>query len=302
MSDTELATANRWHRVRDAAINYVGIGWFLTQVSSVLGNELGWSPRVSDFLILALGIGFVATLIVAMIFARRSRGPRVRTGGLVIAILAGIAGFAIWTASGGQPRLQTVGSGIVQESRGLFSTSTDLDAYLVVHPQQPLAATGLEVRRGQSVLVEAEGHINIALARLVEAVEAGDEVAYEWVGPEGEIDATGQPILRQDRARVGREECLLNRRFPYGALLLVLTPTDRPTPGSVRELREGREVFGVGEGLTFTAESDGFLTLGVNDVYLDERECDPDAFDAGRVAGTFYRDNVGFFSVRIEVR
>ena len=273
-----------------------------TRSPSVLGRQLGWSPRVSDVLVLALGIGFVATVVTAMILARRARGPGARAGGLLIAVLAGLAGFMIWTASGGQPRLHTTGSGIVRESRGLFSTSSDLDAYLVVHPQQPLAATGLHVRRGQSVLVEAEGHINIALARLVEAVEAGDEVAYEWVGPEGEIDATGQPILRQDRARIGREGCLLNRRFPYGALLVALTPTDRPTPGSVRGLREGREVFGVAEGLRFTAESDGFLTLGVNDVYLDERECDPEAFDAGRVASAFFRDNVGFFSVRMEVR
>lgn len=302
MSEDTVSVENPWHRVRDAAMKYVGIGWFLTQVSAVLGEELGWSPRLGDYLVMALGVGFIITMVVAVIFSRRPSPPGKRTGGLILAGLAALAGFAIWVTSGGQPDIQTSVAGFVQESRGLLSTTSDLDAYMVVHPQQPLVRTALEVRRGQSVAVRAEGHVNIALARLVEAVEAGDEVAYEWVGPAGEIDPTGQPILRPDRARAGRENCLVHREFPYGALLLVLSQTDRLTPAAVRDLRAGHEVFAVGQELALTAETDGFLTLGLNDVYLDRRECDPQAFDEGTAANSFFRDNIGFFSVSLEIR
>jgi len=302
MPEEQIGVENPWHRVRDAAMKYVGIGWFLTQVSAVLGDQLGWPPRIGDYLVIALGVGFVVTMAVAILFSRRPRPPGKRAGGLILAGLAALAGVTIWVSTGGQPEFQASVAGFVQESRGLLSTSSDLDAYLVVHPQQPLVPTSLRVRRGQSVTVRAEGHVNIALARLVEAVEAGDEVAYEWVGPAGEIDSTGQPILRPDRARAGREGCLVHREFPYGALLLVLSRTDRLTPGAVRDLAAGREVFSVGDGLTLTAASDGFLTLGLNDVYLDRRECDPEAFDVGTAASSFFRDNIGFFSVSVEIR
>lgn len=94
----------------------------------------------------------------------------------------------------------------------------------------------------------------------------------------------------------------MNSAFPYGALMLLIAPTDRITPATARGLAPGTEIFVVGSQVETRARVSGYLTLGVNDVYLDREECDPEEFAAGRQAGAFFRDNIGFFSVRIRVR
>lgn len=219
----------------------------------------------------------------------------------MLAAGAAIAAVAVWIASGGLSGPRAGPFGLVNERRGLFTTASDVDGFFVVHPQEPIMPTGIFVRRGQSISAWADGSVNIALARLVEAVGAGDAVAYEWVGPAGEVDGRGQPILRADRAHAGRERCLLNRAYPYGTLLLLVTPADRPLPGAARALVPDREIFSVGAHLEAVAPVAGYLSLGVNDVYLDREECDPEEFAAGRQAGAYFRDNVGFFSARLRV-
>jgi hypothetical protein len=222
-----------------------------------------------------------------------------RRRGLALATLAAVAALVVWAAQGG-PHASS--SGVVNQSRGLFSTSTDVDGFFIVQPQEPLTPTDIFVARGQTISIWGQGRINIALARLVQAVEMGDAVAYEWVGSEGEVDARGQPILRRDRAKPGREHCLLNASAPYGSLLAVLTPSDHIVPSTVRSLAMDSQVFVVGAHLETTAQAAGFITLAVNDVYLDREGCDPEEFAAGREAGAYFRDNVGFFTVRMQVR
>ncbi len=302
MGQVESGGADRWIRVRNAALQYVGVGWFLTQVIAVMARDFGWSPKVSDYLVIALGLGFVLTVATTLIMSGHPRSRRVRTRGLLVAGLAALAGLAVWLMSGGQPSVRGGQVGIIHESRGLFSTATDVAAFFVVYPQQPFMPTGIRVKRGQTISIWAEGRTNVGLARLVEAAQVGDDVAYEWVGPDGEIDATGQPVLRQDRGRPGREQCLVNGSFPYGSLLLLISPTERVTPGTAREFEPGREIFAAGSQLETKAEINGFLVLGINDVYLDREECDPEWHAAGRNPNIFFLDNIGFFSARVQVR
>lgn len=302
MTGSEPGGTHPWIRVRNAALEYVGVGWFLSQVVAVMGRQFGWSSKVGDFVVIGLGVGFVVTMSAALIMARRPVAPGSGRRGLIFAGVAALAALGVWLLSGGISGVRTGRSGLVHESRGLFSTAGEVDGFFVVHPQEPLAPTGIRVRPGQTISVSAQGRVNIALARLVEAMEAGDGVAYAWVGPRGEVDPRGLPVLRRDRGRPGRERCLVNAAFPYGALLALLTPSERITPGTARGLRPDREIFAVGSHLETRAELGGFLSLAVNDIYLDREECDPDAFAAGRDPDAFFRDNIGFFSVRVEVR
>lgn len=302
MSKTPNRETGPWARVRNAAIQYLGVGWFLTQVCIVLGRQLGWPSWIGDYLILALGLGFILTLGATVVMARRRTAPRPLKRHLAMAGVAAIAGVVVWLASGGQPGLRSGEFGVVRESRGLFSASTDVHAFIVVHPQQPFRPTGIEVERGQRVSVWADGRINIGLAGLVAAVEDDDVDPYDWVGPDGEVDATGQPVIRRDRGLVGRERCLIQRAFPYGSLMLLISPTDRPTPGTARRLEPGEQAFVVGSHLELEVQARGHLILAINDVYLDSRDCDEAAFDAGVHADKYFLDNIGFFSVNLQMR
>ena len=291
-----------WIRVRNAAIQYLGVGWFLTQVSIVLGRQLGWPSWVGDYLILGLGLGFVLTLLVTWIMARSGSRARPRKRHLALAGAAAIAGVAVWLASGGQPGLRSGEFGVVRESRGLFSAATDVHAFLVVHPQEPFRPTGIRAEAGQTISVWADGRVNIGLAGLVAAVQDDAVEPYDWVGPDGEVDAAGQPVIRRDLGLAGRERCLIQPAFPYGALMVLVSPTDRPTPGTARELRPGQEAFVVGSHLEVDVAERGYLVLAVNDVYLDKEECDPAAFASGVHANKYFLDNIGFFSVRVQTR
>lgn len=302
---TDPAAPSPWIRVRNVALEYVGIGWFLTQVAGVMLRRFGWPAVFGDYLIMALGGGFLVTIAASTVMARRGfgRAPMGRRGrGLVLAGVAALAALVVWAAGGGVGAVQAVPTGLVQESRGLFSTSTDVEGFFVVHPQQPLTPTDIFVNPGQTVSIWADGRVNISVARLVEAATAGDDDAYEWVGAEGEVDALGQPSLRRDRGRPGREQCLVNPAYPYGALLLIIAPSDRITTTAARRMEPDQAIFPTGTHLEVRVGVGGYLTLAVNDVYLDQEACDPEAFASGRDPGAFFRDNIGFFSTRIRVR
>jgi len=291
-----------WVRVRNAVFQYLGVSYFLTQVVIVSARQVGAPAWIGDYLIIALGLGFVLTVTLTFVMAKRGKPARPRKRHLLLAGVATIAGVGLWLASGGQPALRNVQHGLVHESRGLFSAVTDVLAFLVVHPQEPFRATGIRVQEGRKVAAWADGRINVGLASLVAAVENDRVEPYEWVGPEGEVDATGQPVIRRDLGLPGRERCLLQSEYPYGSLLLFVSPTEHLTPATARELRPGREVFLIGPELEVEVPESGYLVLAVNDVYLDRRDCDPESFDAGVHANKYYLDNIGFFSVRVQLR
>ena len=303
MDNLETSRSDFWIRLRNAALQYIGVGWFLAQVFSVAARQFGWPADLGNWLILLLGAGFVVAMLGETLIAWRSRmskAPRHRKG-LAVAVFAGIAALAIWL-----PQRSSMGriagpSGLVSEDVGLFSASSTVNGLFIVHPQAPTIPTQVSVTRGQRLVIWGEGSVNVGLASLVEAAQAGDELAYDWVGPAGEIDARGMPVIRRDRGRPGRELCLLSREAPYGALLAMVVPNERIAPGTVRSLVMDRDLFVVGDHIEVTTQVGGYLVLGVNDVYLDREECDPEEFAAGREPGVYYRDNIGFFTARILV-
>lgn len=292
-----------WIRIRNAALQYIGVGWFLAQVFAVAAREFGWPAELGNWVILALGAGFVIAMLGETLRALRHRMSRVPTHrrGLLIAAIAALAALGIWLTQANRMDRIAGPAGLVSEDVGLFTATTSVDGLFVVHPQAPMIPTRVSVTRGQSLRMWGEGSVNVGLASLVEAARAGDELAYDWVGPAGEVDARGVAIIRRDRGKPGRELCLLSRDAPYGALLAMIVPSERIAPGTARSLTPDRDIFVVGDHLEITAQVSGFLVLGVNDVYLDREECDPEAFAAGREPGVFYRDNIGFFTARISV-
>jgi hypothetical protein len=303
LNDTETPRTEFWIRIRNSALQYIGVGWFLAQVFAVAAREFGWSAELGNWLILVLGAGFVVAMLGETVVAwrhRMSRAPRGQKG-LAIAAFAAIAALAIWIPQKNRMDRFAGPSGIVSEDVGLFSAATSINGLFIVHPQTPLIPTEISVARGQSLSIWGEGSVNVALASLVEAARANDAFAYDWVGPAGEVDARGLPMIRRDRGRPGRESCLLSKEAPYGALLAMIVPSERVVPGTVRSLTMDTDLFVVGEHFETTAQVGGYLVLGVNDVYLDREECDPEAFAAGREPGVFYRDNIGFFTARVAI-
>jgi len=301
--DAEQRRAEFWAQIRNSALQYLGVAWFLTQVFSVMGREFGWPPSLGNWVVILLGLGFVLAMLGSFASAWRHRMSHIRRRrtGLALAALATIGALAIWLPQRTSLGRVTGPSGLVSQGVGPFSTTPNVNGFFVVHPQEPLIPTNIHVTEGQSLSMWGEGRVNVGLASLVAAAERGDENAYDWVGPAGEVDASGFPVIRQDRGLPGRERCLLSQAAPYGALLAIITPSDRIVPATVRSLTMDTDVFVVGTHLETTVQTSGYLTLAVNDVYLDRAECDPASAEAGRDPGTFYRDNIGFFTVRLSV-
>lgn len=89
----ERRRSDFWVQIRNSALQYIGVAWFLTQVFAVMGTEFGWPAGVSNWMIIILGIGFVLAMVGSFIVAWRDRVSRSRRHrrGLAIALITGIA-------------------------------------------------------------------------------------------------------------------------------------------------------------------------------------------------------------------
>ncbi len=78
------------------ALAYIAAAFALIQVLDIVGQRFGWPEAVIRFAIVALGVGFFLTLVLAWYHGERGRqrvnGPEL----LILAVLLGVGGIAIW--------------------------------------------------------------------------------------------------------------------------------------------------------------------------------------------------------------
>jgi hypothetical protein len=196
----------------------------------------------------------------------------------------------------------------------LFSQPTkDGQEYLVVIPPQGWQETGIAVREGDHVSVEAGGKVNIDLAGLNLALEArrtadnriidAEKKAGRWEKEKDDfapelyytaedrqnirprwrwIDPNGLPETKRLANPAHQRKSILPDKG-YGALLAAIRETGVQP--------ERQDAFFVGASNTYVAKRSGKLYFAANDVMYD----DPDFPDL------FMIDNIGFFYARVTI-
>jgi len=208
-----------------------------------------------------------------------------------------------------------IGSGSI-----IFSQPTqDGNEYLVVIPPQGWEETGITVRKGDRLTIEANGRVHIDLSELsasIAARRAADErieseeakagrweaekrsgflpedhytaaekekmrPTWHWTGPEGIKDTA-------DHALPGRMKKCILPGGNYGALLGAIREAGvRPSAEDVFLVGSGSD----GSGNDIVAKRSGKLYFSVNDVQSDDKDY-PDMF---------FEDNIGFFYAKVTI-
>jgi hypothetical protein len=257
-----------------------------TSIADVLSSLLEDWGKFARFLLLLLGAGLLAWLMIYGVLRVLPRNT-------------------------GQVKL---GSGSI-----IFSQATqDGNSYLVVVSPQGWQETGIGVREGDHLNIEANGRVHIDLSGLNASLAArrsadqrvmGEEMAagrweaekntfapedhytaderqkmrptWHWTGPEG-IGDTQQLALP---ARL--KKCTLPGAN-YGALLGAIRESGaKPAVGDIFLIGRGSD----GSGHDIVAKRSGKLYFTVNDVQSDDKDF-PDMF---------YEDNIGFFYVKVTI-
>ncbi|MGQ0812882.1 MAG: hypothetical protein ACT4O1_00245 [Gemmatimonadota bacterium] len=95
-SDVMLARLKQ-RKLAQWALAYLAGAWLLLQVADVVGERFGWSPAVMRALIILLGIGFFAVLIIAWYHGERGvqrvSGPELLTLTALFVIAGGVFAF-----------------------------------------------------------------------------------------------------------------------------------------------------------------------------------------------------------------
>jgi TolB-like protein/Flp pilus assembly protein TadD len=78
------------------ALAYIAAAFALIQVLDIVAQRFGWPEQAIRFVIVALGVGFFLTLVLAWYHGERGRQRVNGTELLILALLLGIGGFAIW--------------------------------------------------------------------------------------------------------------------------------------------------------------------------------------------------------------
>ena len=78
------------------ALAYIAAAFALIQVADIVAQRFGWPEQAIRFVIVALGVGFFLVLVLAWYHGERGRQRVNGTELLILALLLGIGGVAIW--------------------------------------------------------------------------------------------------------------------------------------------------------------------------------------------------------------
>ncbi|HEX4482025.1 MAG TPA: hypothetical protein VH082_14510, partial [Rudaea sp.] len=78
------------------ALAYIAAAFALIQVLDIVAQRFGWPEQTVRFVIVALGVGFFVTLVLAWYHGERGRQRINGTELLILALLLGVGGVAIW--------------------------------------------------------------------------------------------------------------------------------------------------------------------------------------------------------------
>ncbi len=127
----------------------------------------------------------------------------------------------------------------------------------------PWVGTGIEVKNGDEVKIEASGRVHTAMAKLIIIAQTDRKIEPSWVGPQGStLSAENDWDSKRNEAKLmpnGK-----GAHYGYGMLLAAV----RNPKNEVVDLEP------VGNKYNFTVKTDGELVLAVNDIILDSKAKD----------------------------
>lgn len=249
----------------------------------------------------------------------------VKTGWLAL-LLVGV-GFAYYKILVSSTDTKSVEVSFAADRLGIILQRRDADRIeieklFILHPQG-WVNTGIRVHLGDSLVIAADGRINIAVHRLMDGISR--RRAYEasvrkslarakpqvLLAPEfrpekyyspAQIDSIrgqypwsdpgGIPNQIRDPVANGRTEMKIAPGENFGKLLGLIRSTDDDAAEPTRT--EFGAIFPIGRHVAFEPTAGGYLWLVVNDVWTD--------YVKGGYPRLFFDDNVGSFGVRVAVR
>jgi hypothetical protein len=191
--------------------------------------------------------------------------------GYLIAIIAIIFLILIYIMRPAQLDIQTnagtitIKKGSTQNAVLMLSASGSRE-----NEKSPWSRTGIMVKKGDKIKVQASGRVHTALKKLITIAETDKQILPSWVGPNGSNDEEEKDWDSEREcyrlSELANHECdkRLNRskgpHHGYGKLLAAI----RDENGV-----EG-DPIAVGEEREWDAEKEGELILAVNDILLDK--------------------------------
>lgn len=129
--------------------------------------------------------------------------------------------------------------------------------------KMPWIGTGIRVKKGDTVTIEASGSVHTALRRLIKIAETNripnPEQYQSWVSPEGQDKFNDCDSLQSFKRLVPNS--------PYGALVAgIWNGNNQVIDGTKEKIGAKRD--------NLTIKADGELVLAVNDILLDKDSID----------------------------
>ena len=93
---SDFLTRLRERKLVQWALAYIAGAFALIQVLDIVAQRFGWPEQAVRFAIVAMGVGFFVTLVLAWYHGERGRQRVNGTELLILALLLGVGGLAIW--------------------------------------------------------------------------------------------------------------------------------------------------------------------------------------------------------------
>lgn len=198
--------------------------------------------------------------------------------GLIGTAIVTIVGFAFWLGTLSQRVASLEASGIDKAKEEAVSKINEAGAHYVssLKPTQVLVSASrlwvdakIELKPGETIRITATGLVNLAMHRVVSAANEDKRPSLPWSPPEGIELPRDRPLYLR------RQDLLVDRSAPYGALLACCVKPGETNPGKFKPTPDGVQL--VGDHLVYTypkeATGPGRLFFTINDTVLkrDER-------------------------------
>lgn len=202
---------------------------------------------------------------VGLIYYLISTKQGLKVIGILIIVIIIIFSLFIYIMRPAQLDVQTnagtisIKNGSIQNTVFMLSASGSRE-----NNRTPWTRTGIMVKKGDKIKMQASGRVHTALKKLIDVAETDKRILPSWVGP------GGSTVNQEKEWDIRREENKLmpdgGDHYGYGMLL-----------AAIRDESKGGEVgspVAVGDEHEWEAEKDGELVLAVNDLLLDGKSRD----------------------------
>ncbi len=135
--------------------------------------------------------------------------------------------------------------------------------------KSPWVDTGVRVKEGQQVRINASGKVCIAVHHIIEDAKDDSIARHPWVGPEG-LDQHIYPA-RKTIENIYQKPFLIAPYRPYGMLIGYISESDPELNFANSNARcIDDKIIKIGSGIEFKAKQPGTLWLTINEIWLVE--------------------------------